>query len=338
MIRKRGKTYEVRAYDPRVKKNVHVGTRATKAEARALEREKTEEFQRRRTVPQTIAEFAPLWEQLYPRPRDTTNQHNRERISLFVEEFGDRAFDDIGRLEARAWVTRNPGRYFAVRAFVNDAIDAEVATTNAFSKLGVDRAPRRQLKPDWLTQEEVHAIADTARELWPPTYAEHFRALVLFAAYTCVRPGELFGLDHRDVEEGGYVHIRRQVRADGTFGPPKTGEPRTVVVPPVARVAIEECPPLSQSALFATRRGHRFRRGSHYYYWRQLAAAAGRPSMDFYELRHFGATLLLEMGLSDFDVSVQMGHKNTDLVREVYGHPSHARARQRIAQAFEEAA
>jgi integrase len=50
--------------------------------------------------------------------------------------------------------------------------------------------------------------------------------------------------------------------------------------------------------VFTTSRGEGFSKTSHYYYWHALRAAAGRPGMDFYEVRHFCATHLLELGLS----------------------------------------
>ena len=59
------------------------------------------------------------------------------------------------------------------------------------------------------------------------------------------------------------------------------------------------------------------------YYWNPVRAAFGRPGMDFYELRHFCATHLLELGVSHADVAVQLGHTDGGaLVMSTYGHPS----------------
>jgi integrase len=45
--------------------------------------------------------------------------------------------------------------------------------------------------------------------------------------------------------------------------------------------------------------------------------------MNFYELRHFCATHLLELGVSHADVAVQLGHTDGGaLVMCTYGHPS----------------
>ena len=57
--------------------------------------------------------------------------------------------------------------------------------------------------------------------------------------------------------------------------------------------------------------------------------------MDFYELRHFCATHLLELGVSHADVAVQLGHTDGGaLVMSTYGHPSEDGARERLKRAY----
>ena len=57
--------------------------------------------------------------------------------------------------------------------------------------------------------------------------------------------------------------------------------------------------------------------------------------MHFYELRHFGATHLLALGVSHANVAVQLGHSvGGNLVMSTYGHPSDAAARERLKRAY----
>ena len=71
------------------------------------------------------------------------------------------------------------------------------------------------------------------------------------------------------------------------------------------------------------------------YYWNPVRAAFGRPGMDFYELRHFCATHLLELGVSHADVAMQLGHTDGGaLVMSTYGHPSEDCARERLKRAY----
>lgn len=110
---------------------------------------------------------------------------------------------------------------------------------------------------------------------------------------------------------------------------PKNGKQRVVILPPPARDALLEVPPRTDTRwLFVTERGRQVRKSSLLYYWNPVRAAYGRPGMDVYELRHFCATHLLELGVSHADVAVQLGHTDAGaLVMSTYGHPSEDGAR-----------
>jgi integrase len=61
--------------------------------------------------------------------------------------------------------------------------------------------------------------------------------------------------------------------------------------------------------------------------------------MDYYELRHFCATHLLERGVAHADVAIQLGHTDGGaLVMSTYGHPSEDGARERLKRAYERTA
>ena len=113
-----------------------------------------------------------------------------------------------------------------------------------------------------------------------------------------------------------------------------------MVLPRPAREALVDVPRLSDEPwVFTGRTGRRFTRPTLAHTWHPVRALAGRPEMDFYELRHFCATYLLERGLSPSDVAVQLGHTdNGALVMSTYGQPSEDAARRRIRRAFDEAA
>ena len=164
-----------------------------------------------------------------------------------------------------------------------------------------------------------------------------FRAMVLFAAYVGLRPGELFALERSDVGRDE-VRIRQNLDGTGTLKAPKNDQERVVVLPPPAREALKDVPArLDVPWLFLTPRGRRFAKSSLYYYWNPVRAAFGRPGMDFYELRHFCATHLLELGISHADVAVQLGHTDGGaLVMSTYGHPSEDAARERLKRAYAE--
>ena len=105
--------------------------------------------------------------------------------------------------------------------------------------------------------------------------------------------------------------------------------------------------------MFRTRRGRQFRQGALHRAWTPLRAAfmaelppyhhlnerlARDPDdrLDFYELRHFGASYMLnDLALEPWVVVEQLRHSDGGvLVVRLYGHPSRREAIKRIRRAY----
>jgi integrase len=331
MIIKRGSRYGVRIYV--AKRQVWVGSFRTRQEARLAEREAL--MRVRPANEETVAEFVERWLRDFKRPRASTNRHNAYMVKPLVAEFGPVKMSDIPRRRAREWALRHRGSVPVVRAMFNDALNEECVTTNPFVNLRLDqRRGRRDLAA--LSEAEVRDLADASLQLFS-AYGPTFRACVLFAAYVGLRPAEMFVLQWSDLDiAGSLIHINRSLGNTGEITLPKNGLKRCVVLPPQAKEILLAMPRRVDSPyVFTTPHGQRFSKTSHYYYWRLLRLEAGRPRMAFYELRHFCATHLLELGLSHADVAVQLGHTDGGaLVMSTYGHPSDEAARARVLAAY----
>ena len=105
----------------------------------------------------------------------------------------------------------------------------------------------------------------------------------------------------------------------------------------MARDAVASTPTFDgQQLVFPGLNGQQLWASSFSWLWSPIRAVFGRPEMAFYELRHFAATYLLELGLSPADVAVQLGHTDGGaLVMSTYGHPSERAARARILTALD---
>jgi integrase len=332
MIVKRGNRYGVRIYA--AKRQVWVGSFRTRQEARLAEREA---FVRVRPAnDETVAEFVKRWLRDFKRPRASTNRHNAYMVKPLVAEFDTVKMSDISRRRAREWALRNRASVPVVRALFNDALNEECVSTNPFANLRLDqRHGRRDLVV--LSEAEVRDLADASLHLFG-AYGPTFRACVLFAAYVGLRPAEMFVLQWSDLDmAGSQVHINRSLGSTGEVTLPKNGQKRSVVLPPQAKEALLAMPRRVDSPyVFTAPCGQRFSKTSHYYYWRLLRTQAGRARMAFYELRHFCATHLLELGVSHADVAVQLGHTDGGaLVMSTYGHPSDEAARARVLAAYQ---
>jgi integrase len=243
---------------------------------------------------------------------------------------------DVDRPSARAWALRQPkGNVYVVRAMFGDGVRDGLAPSNPFSNLRLEQSRgRKDLVPP--TEAELYDLADCALRVHGP-YGPTFRTMILFAAYVGIRPGELFALEHDDVDlERLEVSIKHNIDATGQVKLPKNDRQRKVILPPPARDALISMPrSFDASLVFTTKRGRRFSKPALNLYWNPVRAVFGRPTMHFYELRHFCATHLLALGVSHADVAVQLGHTDGGrLVMSTYGHPSDVAARERLKRAF----
>jgi len=333
VIKKRGKGYGVSVYDPALKRKRWVGTFRTLGEARDAERAAS----RRRGVGRlTCGEFSKLWLAEYPRAAGATRRTYRYGVAGFADEFERVRIAEFDRLTARSWPLRAPqSNVRVVRAMFNDAInDGLHPGPNPFSNLRLEQSRgRKDLIA--LTESQLNELGEKALDVHGE-FGPAFRAMIVFSAYVGLRPGELFALERGDIGRDE-VTIRQNLDGTGTIKAPKNGRERIVVLPPPARGALADVPArLDVPWQFVTPRGRRFSKSSLYYYWNPVRAAFGRPGMDFYELRHFCATHLLELGVSHADVAIQLGHTDGGaLVMSTYGHPSEDGARERLKRAYE---
>ena len=331
MIVKRKNKYGARIYQSG--RQVWVGTYRTRREALAAERAALDS--RASTRDETCDSFARRWVADYPRPRSSTDRHNGYAVEKFGVEFAGQKLSSIERSEVRPWALRNQWRVPALRAMFKDALDDGFVTSNPFANLGIEGSRGRR-DIDVISEETLMRLADTALQVCDemgPT----LRAMILFSAYVGLRPAEMFVLRWSDVDfTSGRVHIRQSLTSTGEVTLPKNGRARTVVLPPPAADALRTLPRRLDSPLvFVTSRGTGWKKTTHFHRWNLIRLAAGLRGMDYYELRHFCATHLLELGLRPSDVAIQLGHNDGGiLVMKTYGHPEEEAARQRIARAF----
>jgi len=318
-------------------KKIHLGTYATKREALAVLRD----YENR---PPMSAITVTAWRDRWlatPKWKESTRRHNTERTLAFNREHGERRLADVNRTVAREWAEAHPSSQMALSAMFGAALyeDDErgdaLLRSNPFARLARKTQARRDLQPDWLRAEGIAALERAAIRACGD-FGKQAAAMIRFAAETGVRPGELFVIEWGDLR-GETLLIRQAIDSkSGVIGTPKNGRKREVTLSRAAiAAASQSCPRLGIPYVFPTPTGVPFRTGSWGYYWRQIRQASGLPAMDFYSLRHYCATRLLEANVPDWQVAVQLGHTDGgELVRKVYGHPSDKLAREAVRRAL----
>ncbi len=91
-----------------------------------------------------------------------------------------------------------------------------------------------------LTEVELVELGQKALDVHGE-FGPTFQAMIVFAAYVGLRPGELYALERSDVGRDE-VTIRQNLDGTGTIKAPKNGRERIVILPPPARAALAEVP------------------------------------------------------------------------------------------------
>jgi len=139
-----------------------------------------------------------------------------------------------------------------------------------------------------INDEQYERLCRCARASRADSYGLILEGVILAIGDAAMRPGEIFALNHRDIDyTAGIIHVRCQLDlASGVIDWPKDDEPRDIAMSPRLRSHLEVMPRLSEEILFPTPRGCYMRRSTWSAHWHSVRAAAQMPGLEFYELRH----------------------------------------------------
>lgn len=325
--------------------HVWAGTRDTKTEAKELEREvlSAKPTRGRETVAQFVDRYIRDFNHGGDRWAEDSERNLVYALKRFTERFGSEKISRFPTPEALPWASRQPESVVrAVRALFNDVVRSELAPSNPFAGLGLERS-RGRADIVALTEEELNLLAETALARCGD-FGDVMHAFVLFQGYVGCRPKETSKLRHHDVDfNAATVYI----------SPSKNGKARTILLPPQpARALSQLARPINAEWLFTTPQGAKLSKTNLTFWWNKIRGSFedkldprrsaelrdSRPrggDIQLYELRHTAATILLERGVTPEDVAWQLGHTDGGtLVRTLYGHPTDAGRMQRIRDAF----
>lgn len=183
------------------------------------------------------------------------------------------------------------------------------------------KEPRRDQHP--LTFEQVHAVADAV--------PNRYRALIYVLAYGGLRWGEAAALRRSNCNLlRNRLEVRESVSEVGgglQYGPPKTHQVRTVVIPePVKDILADHLSRYvdkrSDALVFTTDEGTHiwitnFRRAV---WWPALDEAEISRVVTIKDLRHTCASLMHAAGRSAKEVKEQLGHSTIAMTLDTYTH------------------
>jgi integrase len=273
----------------------------------------------RREVPR-FAAYAASWLANRPLRGRSVREYRSVLHGHLVPAFGPMRLDEMTPQAVREWHhsygTATPSArakaYRVLHAIMTTAADDDQwigANPCRVRKGGSDPRSRRITVAE---PEQVAAIADGLRPEW--------RMLVLLAAWTTLRFGELSELRRRDVDlDAGVLMVTRAVsRTDAGLeaGPPKSEAGiRDVAVPGfllpgLAAHLAAHAQPGPDGLLFTAPGGGQLYQSCMFREWDRARTAAGRPDLRFHDLRHTGGTWAAEEGATTKQLMRRLGHAN----------------------------
>jgi integrase len=276
------------------------------------------------------------------RNKDSSLSVQTERLKPFKRDFAGSSLD-ITREEAKDWL-RGEGRWSsngpqpkgntpAIVSLYNHAIDEDDLRLerNPFRKLSERSKGRSDQDPP--TDEEFARLLNACSAMGKD-YAPHMRAFLLFAAYTLMRPSEIYPLEWSDIDFDK-MRIRKARRLfRGSVGDPKTG-PKTIALTPPARDAIMGLPRIDH-LVFHSKTGKRLSQPTMSQYWGKVKATAGLDFDLYHATKHYGVHYMRKkLGMSEAAIAAQAGWKPSTVadMLAVYAHEE-VGALEEVDQAF----
>jgi len=262
--------------------------------------------------------------------------------SLILPTFESRPLATIDHDAVQAWVAELTGRGYASATVVKahqiiskvmaSAVRARLIAVNPCAGTELPRIERDEQR--FLTPEQVARLADTIDS--------RYRVMVLTAAYSGLRAGELYGLRRSRIDlvrsEIDVAEILVEVNNKISYGPPKTRAGRRRV--PIPRFVADELQGdvggLEPGALAFTAKGGEPMRANNFrrrvWYPACIAAGLGEMVEDpetgkrkyeglrVHDLRHTAVAFWIAAGASPNDIARRAGHASVVTVLDRYGH------------------
>ncbi len=263
--------------------------------------------------------------------RDSTKARDESYLrSLVLPVFADMPIGAINVFDVQEWVSDLDADGYApatirkayqlLGRILNDAVNGGLIARTPCRDIALPKIEDTEKR--FLTPDEITHLADTI--------SPRYRALVITAAYTGCRIGELIALDtDRYQPDKRTIRIERslaEVRGHLRFGQPKTAAARRAVslpewLPETIDRHLTDHPPGPDSLIFTAPEGGPIRRNTFRsrFWLPAIADSVGQP-MRFHDLRHSHVALLIAQGAHPAVIASRLGHTSVKTVLDVYGH------------------
>ena len=279
----------------------------------------------------TVAEWVPTWEASRVHLRPSTRASSESLLRTHVlPYFGDLRIGSVIPTQVQGFIAHLESQGLAPSTIRQTYLLVAGIFASAFESDLIARTPCRGIKLPARAQREMRFLDAAEVDKLAGVIDDPYRALVLSAAYTGCRFGELAGLrlDRLDLLRRNLtvVETLSEVRGQVRLAPPKTGAARRQIALPrflcdeLAR-HLAEWPTERDGFVFEAPEGGplrrtNFRRRS----WLPAVRASVGEPLRFHDLRHTHAALLIGEGEHPKVSQSRLGHSSIQVTLDTYGH------------------
>ena len=278
----------------------------------------------------TFADWLPRWEAARSNLAASTLAMQASLLENHVEPwFRDWPLGSVMPTDVQAFIAELEAKglsastirqcYLIAKGVFDTATDVGLIARTPARAVVLPRLPDHEMR--FLTRDEVEDLAASAGE---------YRSVVLTAAYTGTRFGELAALrvDRLDLlrRRLTVAHTLSDVRGRWSLKPPKTAASRRQVALPqflcdVLSEHLASVPAGDDGFVFQAPRGGPLRRSN---FRRRVWLPAVRRSvgepMRFHDLRHTHVAMLIAQGEHPKTIQARLGHASIATTLDTYGH------------------
>ena len=278
----------------------------------------------------TVAEWAYQVEaSRLNRRRSTIARDDSYLRSFILPSFGDHTLIQVQPVAVQQWVAK-----------LNTAGDAPATIRKAYELLAriftaavdsglIARTPCRGVKLPKIEQSDKRYLTPAEIQHLADVIDPRFQALVLTAAYSGARFGELAGLGIQHYEPlKRTIRIERnltEVSGHLTYGVTKTRAARRTISIPTWLVDVLAqhiaAYPGNNDLVFTAPAGGPLRRTSfRSRFWKPAVRSSVGEPCRFHDMRHTHVALLIDQGAHPSVIASRLGHTSVRTVLDVYGH------------------
>jgi integrase len=289
----------------------------------------------------TVKHYLEEWLKTYAEPHckpSTYRGYKRAVDKQLIPAFGDRLLHVLKRSDVQGLIAKltNDKKsrgtikncMVPLKAAYHQAIEEGIVTFNPAVRLGRliqgRQDKRAHIQP--LTQDELSAVLKLTEERY-----QNFHPVLLCAARTGLRLGELIGLQWGDIDfSGGFMEVRRAVVLREETDT-KSHKIRRVDMSQQLQAELRRLKEVRQLEamskgeaierwVFLSPKGQRWDDRNLRRTWYQCLEQAEIRHVRFHDLRHTYVSLLIQKGAHPKYIQEQAGHSSIQVTMDTYGH------------------